>query len=86
MHAANRCAADQIPDGVFLVRVQRVYFRRLAQKPYHTLTLAILEPRSTRRDMMLTIMVLPSKEGFPSSVFDFSLATHLTDSANYLPA
>ena len=44
LHAADRCAADQIPDGVFLVRVQRVKFHRQAQKPYHTLTLAILEP------------------------------------------
>ena len=45
LHAADRCAADQIPDGVFLVRVQRVHFRRQAQKAYYTLTLAILEPR-----------------------------------------
>jgi hypothetical protein len=44
LHASDRCAADQIPDGVFLVRVQRVQFRRHAQKPYYTLTLAILEP------------------------------------------
>lgn len=44
LHAADRCAADQVPDGVFLVRVQRVYFRRQAQKPYYTLTLTILEP------------------------------------------
>ena len=44
LSAADRCAADQIPDGVFLVRVQRVYFRRQAQKPYYTLTLAVLEP------------------------------------------
>jgi hypothetical protein len=44
LHAADRCAADQIPDGVFLVRVQRVQFRRQAQKPYYSLTLAILEP------------------------------------------
>jgi len=28
LHAADRCAAGQIPDGVFLVRVQRVQFRR----------------------------------------------------------
>ena len=33
-----------IPDGVFLVRVQRAKFHRQAQKPYYTLTLAILEP------------------------------------------
>jgi len=44
LHAADRCASDQIPDGVFLVRVQRVQFRRQAQKPYYTLNLAILEP------------------------------------------
>ncbi|MGB8061434.1 MAG: hypothetical protein WCF26_06055 [Candidatus Sulfotelmatobacter sp.] len=44
LHAADRCAADRIPDGVFLVRVQRVRFCRQAQKPYYSLTLAILEP------------------------------------------
>jgi len=44
LDAADRCASDQIPDGVFLVRVQRVQFRRQAQKPYYTLNLAILEP------------------------------------------
>ncbi len=44
LHAADRCAADQIPDGLFLVRVHRVLFRRQAQKPYYTLSLAILEP------------------------------------------
>src|ERR1022692_2152461 len=44
LHAADRCAADQIPDGVFLVRVQRVQFRRQAQKPYYALALAVLEP------------------------------------------
>ena len=45
LHAADRCAADQIPEGVFLVRVQRVNFRRQEQKPYYTLTLAVLEPK-----------------------------------------
>ena len=44
LNAADRCATDQIPDGVFLVRVQRVQFRRQAPKPYYTLALAILEP------------------------------------------
>jgi len=44
LHTADRCAVDQIPDGVFLVRVQRAKFQRQAQKPYYTLTLAILEP------------------------------------------
>jgi hypothetical protein len=44
LNAADRCAADQIPDGVFLVSVQRVQFRREAQKPYYNLALTILEP------------------------------------------
>src|SRR6266496_4113364 len=38
------CAPARIPDGVFLVRVQRVRFQRQAQKPYYTLVLAVLEP------------------------------------------
>ena len=44
LHDADRCAADQLPEGVFLVRVQRTRFQRHSQKPYYTLTLAILEP------------------------------------------
>jgi hypothetical protein len=44
LHAADRCAPDQIPDGLFLVRVRRVQFRGQAQKPYYTVALAILEP------------------------------------------
>jgi hypothetical protein len=44
LHAADRWAADQIPDGLFLVRVQRVQFRRQTQKPYYTLTLTVLQP------------------------------------------
>ena len=44
LHAADRSAADQIPEGVFLVRVQRIQFRRQAPKPYYTLALAIVEP------------------------------------------
>ena len=43
LHAADRCAADQIPDALFLVRVRRVQFRRQAQN--YTVALAILEPK-----------------------------------------
>ena len=52
LHAADRCAADQIPDGVFLVRVQRVQFRRQAQKPYYALVLVILEPSRFREHVL----------------------------------
>lgn len=44
LRAADRSAAEQIPDGVFLVQVQRARFHRQGQKPYYALTLAILEP------------------------------------------
>jgi hypothetical protein len=44
LHDADRCAPNQIPDGVFLVRVHRTSFQRQPQKPYYALTLAILEP------------------------------------------
>jgi hypothetical protein len=45
LHAADRCAADHVPDGLFLVRIHRLQFRRYAQKPYYTVDLSILEPR-----------------------------------------
>jgi hypothetical protein len=48
LHAADRCAADQIPDGLYLVRVQRLQYRRLGQKPYYTLNLLVLEPTRFR--------------------------------------
>ena len=41
---ADRCPVGQIPDGVFLVRVQRAKFQRQAQKPYYMLNLSIHEP------------------------------------------
>ena len=44
LRAAEHCATDQVPDGIFLVRVQKVTFRRQAQKPYYTLNLTVLEP------------------------------------------
>lgn len=44
LHEAGR-SADPIPDGVFLVRVQKAQFRRPTQKPYYTIRLTILEPK-----------------------------------------
>jgi len=44
LRAADRCAADQVPDGIYLVEVARVAYRRQAQKPYFTIGMAILEP------------------------------------------
>jgi hypothetical protein len=44
LHAADRCAADQVPDGIFLARVTKAHFRRQAQKQYFAVSMAILEP------------------------------------------
>lgn len=44
LHAADHNATNQVPDGIFLVRVQKTFFRRQAQKPYYTLSMVILEP------------------------------------------
>jgi hypothetical protein len=44
LHTADRCAADQIPDGLFLVRVDKVQHRWQAQKPYFAVRFEILEP------------------------------------------
>ena len=44
LHAADHCAADHVPDGIYLARVQKVRFYRQVQKPYYTLSMAIVEP------------------------------------------
>src|ERR1700745_830107 len=41
----GRSAADQVPDGVFLVRVDKAQYRWHPQKPFYTLRLSILEPQ-----------------------------------------
>ena len=46
LRAAGRSDVDRTPDGIFLVRVQRVQFRRYAPKPYYTVVLAVIEPRA----------------------------------------
>jgi hypothetical protein len=40
----TRSSSDQLPDGVFLVRVDRAQYRWHAQKPFYILRLAVLEP------------------------------------------
>ena len=44
LNAADRCAADQVPDGIFLVRVQKARFYRQERKPYYAVNMVILEP------------------------------------------
>jgi hypothetical protein len=41
---ASRGSRSEIPDGVFLVRVDGAQFRRQTQKPFYLVRLSILEP------------------------------------------
>jgi hypothetical protein len=36
---------DEVPDGLFLVRVEKAQYRWHAQKPYYLLRFSILEPK-----------------------------------------
>jgi hypothetical protein len=38
-------AANEVPDGVFLVRVEKAEYRWHAQKPFYILRLSVLEPK-----------------------------------------
>jgi hypothetical protein len=40
-----RAVSDQVPDGVFLVRVDTAQYRWHAQKPFYILRLSVLEPQ-----------------------------------------
>lgn len=45
LRSADACAIDRIPDGVFLVRVARIQFKKYYPKPYYFVNLTILEPQ-----------------------------------------
>jgi hypothetical protein len=45
LHEADRSAADQVPDGLYLVRVTRAQYRWHAQKPFYILRFAVIEPK-----------------------------------------
>ena len=44
LHDADQSRADEVPDGLFLVRVERAQHRWHAHKPYYVLRFAVLEP------------------------------------------
>jgi hypothetical protein len=45
LHEADRSAVDEVPDGLFLVRVEKTQYRWHRQKPYYLLRFAVLEPK-----------------------------------------
>ena len=42
----GRASRPEIPDGIFLVRVDRAQFRWHAVKPFYVLRLSVLEPKA----------------------------------------
>ena len=44
LHDADQSRAGEVPDGLFLVRVERAQHRWHAHKPYYVLHFAVLEP------------------------------------------
>jgi hypothetical protein len=46
LHNADPSAVGEVPDGVFLVRVERAQYRWHALKPYYALRFAVLEPEA----------------------------------------
>lgn len=81
LRAADRSAAEQIPDGLFLVRVRRVQFRHNGQKPYYTFALAILEPSRFAGHIISSRLYCNSKALWKLSWFlrDFGYDTSLFD-------
>ena len=61
LRAAGRSDVDRIPDGIFLVRVQRVQFRRYAPNPYYTVAVAIIEPRTFAGNVLSSRIYCTSK-------------------------
>jgi hypothetical protein len=45
LRPADRSAINSVPDGLFLVRVDRVQYRWHAQKPYFSIRFEVLEPK-----------------------------------------
>src|SRR5215471_18016158 len=45
LRAADTSNPEGIPDGIFLVRVQRIQFCKYAPKSYYSVALSIIEPK-----------------------------------------
>ena len=46
LREATRSSSDEVRDGMFLVRVERLQYRWHAHKPFYALRLSVLEPRA----------------------------------------
>ena len=45
LREADRSAGDELPDGLFLVRIEGVQYRWHTQKPYYFIRFVVVEPK-----------------------------------------
>ena len=45
LHQTAQVSADELPDGLYLVRVERAQYRWHRQKPFYVIRFSILEPQ-----------------------------------------
>jgi len=79
LREAAQSAENEVPDGVLLVRVERVQYRWHAQKPFYALLLSVLEPREFSGRMISGRLYCTSKALWKLSWFlrDFGYDTEL---------
>jgi hypothetical protein len=81
LRAADRSAADQTPDGLFLVRVQRIQFRMYLPRPHYVVALLVIEPRRFKNSVLSSRIYCNSKVLWKLNWFlrDFGYDAELLD-------
>ena len=79
LREAARSTSDEIPDGLFLVRVERVQYRWHAQKPFYALRFSLLEPQAFAGQMISARLYCTTRALWKLSWFlrDFGYDTEL---------
>ena len=79
LREATYSAHDEIPDCVFLVRVERIHYRWHAQKPFYAVQLSVLEPHAFAKRVISGRLYCTAKALWKLSWFlgDFGYDTEL---------
>ena len=79
LREAARSISDELPDGIFLVRVERVQYRWHAQKPFYVLRFSLLEPQEFAGRIIFARLYCTSRALWKLSWFlrDFGYDTEL---------
>ena len=79
LREAARSDSDEVPDGLFLVLVERVQYRWHAQKPFYVLRFSLLEPQEFAGRVISSRLYCTSRALWKLSWFlrDFGYDTEL---------